>query len=447
MIQTLTVWHSTLGMADSHDFATRGYLKALMSAKHQGLRIPPSISTSLLRFDKKSDSEIVGFAELVKPTGQHQMAPLKRIKAGDPRIGTIKVIDGFDKLGNSSKEKILITEGSVDLDIKQEFSSNVISKVQCVVIHHDPASICRHYTNLVKMGRPSGVAYVGVTVWEPSSIPEAVAKMLSELDLIIVPSKHTKKAFLDSGVSTVVEVVPHTFDVEKWPKPTSEELENNNKDKYVLYSIANPIERKNLKGLIRAYFKAFSGRKDVILKIKSGEKPKLREIAQDAFSESGISAAERPPLRFFVESWSIDKMRAFHLDGDCYVSATRGEGFGLCELEAKLCGNRVITTDWGACKEFLTNDILVPYKLVNVFGMYGIGCYEVDQQWAEPDEDHLIDAMKYVKEKSSYVDYTAWNVLERKLRLKKIGGRLSILLREAEIRAIAEAEEDRADEV
>lgn len=449
--QSITLWHSTLGMGDSHDFATRGYLKALMEVGYQGLRIPPSITTSLLRFDDSVDSDIAVYAPLVKP--YQQMKKPKLVEKGDPRIGTTKIIDGSDLHGNSTKVEVTITEGSVDLDVPQEFSCNVPNRVQCVVIHHDPASICRNYTNLVKTGRPPGVAYVGVTVWEPSSIPEAVAQILSELDLIIVPSQHCKELFISSGVSTVVEVVQHTFDLQKWPEPSLYEISGRkSRDKYIFYTIANPIERKNLKGLVRAYFNAFSGCKDVFLRIKSGEKHKVREIAQEAFKESGISSEERPPLKFFLDSWSVDKIRGFHLDGDCFVSATRGEGFGLCELEAKLCNSRVITTGWGACTEFINEfgsspDILIPYKLIPVFGMYGIGCYEVDQRWAEPDHEALVNAMQKAKaeDKTFFSDFGAWKRFNEQLGSKKIGERLSILLRLAQQRVIEETAEDELD--
>jgi glycosyltransferase involved in cell wall biosynthesis len=442
--QPITLWYSTLGMNDSFDFATRGYLKSLMEIKYEGLRIPPAISTSLLRFDETADPDIVMYAPLVKPAGQSKLPPLKRIEKGDPRIGTIKVIDGSDEFGKPKKMKVAITEGSIDLDASQVYARNIPSKVQCVVIHHDPSSICRNYTNLIRNGKPPGVAYVGVTVWETSSIPEAVAQILSELDLIIVPSEHARQALIESGVSTLVSVVPHTFDVDKWSQPPAEKKPS--KKKYVFYSVAALTERKNLKGLMKAYFIAFEGVKDVILKIKSGPKAKLAKLAKKALIESKIRLSKRPAIRFFDARWSTDKMRAFHLDGDCFVSATRGEGFGLCELEAKLCNSRVITTNWGSCNEFIGshNDILVSCKLVPVFGMYGIGCYEVDQEWAEPNQDALIAAMKKVwHERETFTpDFDAWERFRKKFGVEKIGLKLSTLLEEAMERAVEEAKED-----
>jgi len=260
---------------------------------------------------------------------------------------------------------VKITEGSVDLDAPQEYVSATRQEVRSIVIHHDPASIARHYTTLTKQGRPNQIGYVGVTVWETSHIPDAVAMILNELNAIVVPSEHSKKALVASGVDIPVVVVPHTFDPERWPSPSKDELHpDREREKYIFYAIATPIERKNLKGLMRAYFKAFQGRKDVLLRIKtSGQKPEIAEMANLALEEAELTGS-RPPLKVLTGNWPTDKIRAFHLDGDCYVSACRAEGFGLCEMEAKLCGSRVITSEWGAAKEFLIREEVSDVKTV-----------------------------------------------------------------------------------
>lgn len=336
-----TLWYSTLGMGDGHDFATRGYLRALMNIDFFGLRIPPSISTSVLMMDEKADPEITQFAELTRPPEVARMKPLKLIEAGDPRIGTTRVIPGTDLAGNPKPMEITITEGSIDLDVEQEYTSSARQEVRSVVIHHDPGSIARHFTTLTKRGKPNRVGYVGVTVWETSHIPDAVAMILNELHAIVVPSYHSRQALLRSGVDIPVEVVPHTFDPELWPQPTEADFEHSrDRDRYVFYTIATPIERKNLKGLMRAYFKAFEGRDDVVLRVKiPGQKVEIRELANKALEEAKITG-KRPPVNVFGGNWPTEKIRAFHLNGDCYVSANRAEGFGLCLLPGTLVTTR-----------------------------------------------------------------------------------------------------------
>lgn len=448
----MTVWYSTLGIGDGHDFATRGYLKALVAVGYPGLRLPPSVSTSLLRFDKKNE-ELSDFAELSRPPEEVRMKPLKLIVAGDSRIGTKYKVPAFgmsgerelDKEGNPKFMEVLYTEGAVDPDVEQERFSSKRTETRCVVIHHDPSSICRQYTNMTKRGRAPGVAYVGVTVWETSEIPEAVAMILSELDMIIVPSEHAKKSLDQSGVATSIVVVPHAFDEERWPYPKeAEEHWERERERFVFYTIATPIERKNLVGLMRAYFKAFEGRNDVVLRVKSNAtKGQLKEMAVTALEQAGVCKDDRPPLQFFTGKWPIEKIREFHLDGDCYVSATRGEGFDLISMEAKLCGTRVITTGWGASPELLDNhDSLVDYKLVPVFNMQGVGCYEPEQMWAEPNDDSLASAMlKAHREKSFMTPPDVWLSMQARFGQKTVGEKLSWALNEAQKIALEEIQD------
>ena len=468
-----TLWYSTLGMGDGHDFATRGYLRALMEIDFFGLRLPPSIATSVLMLDDKADPDITQFASLTRPPEVARMKPLKLIEPGDPRIGTTKIIDGTDMAGNPKPMEVTITEGSIDLDVEQQYVSSARQEVRSVIIHHDPASIARHYTTLTKRGKPNQVSYVGVTVWETSHIPNAVAMILNELHAIVVPSEHSKEALVRSGVEIPVKVVRHTFDPEHWPEPTLEELnyeERKDRGKYVFYTIATPIERKNIKGLMRAYFKAFEGRDDVVLRVKiPGKKAELKPLAVEALEQANITG-KVPSINLFGGNWPTEKVRAFHLDGDCFVSATRCEGFDLVSLESKLCGSRVITSEWGAAKEFLTykevhdaktidngpyrgmldvklikttgHDILIPCELVPVQGMYGIGCYDEDQKWGDPNEEALISAMRQATSSRLPPDLKAWSRLRNDLSIERIGKQLSDVILNAREEAENEAQEN-----
>jgi hypothetical protein len=188
-------------------------------------------------------------------------------------------------------------------------------------------------------------------------------------------------------------------------------------------------------------------------------------------------------MRLYTDRWGTEKMRDFHLDGDCFVSATRGEGFGLCEFEAKLCGSRVITTGWGSAPEFLlepqgswtgeayegveppsatnqsqlgpyrtaepptkgfvepyTNDILVGCRLTSVEGMYGIGCYDPKQKWADPDFDHLVSSMRKAAQQRLAPDLESWERLHSTHRPEIVGAQMSDALMQA--RASAKEDDD-----
>lgn len=427
----ITMWYSTFGMGDGHDFATRGYLLSLLDAGYEGIRIPPSMHTALMNLSEGDDDpSFKRLLELSQPPKHLQLPPVKRVEAGDPRIGEKRNRPWVDDDGINHDHFIEVVEGMVDPDVDQKMASGDEAKtaVECVVIHHDPASVSRIYGSHIRVDRPEDVAYVGITVWETSHIPDPIARVLSELDLLIVPSQHVRHAFLRSNVDVDIEVVPHTFDPSVWREPVLNELPKRiDDDRFVFYTIGTPIERKNQRGLLRAYLKAFEGRNDVLLRIKTINKKTIRKLVREVREELGIS--ENPPIQTFTEQWPVEKMRAFHLAGDCFVSATRGEGFALCEFEAKLCNNRVITTNWGAAPELLrAEDFLVECHTTNVFGMEGIGPYEIDQAWAEPNEESLVSCMRAAEANRINKVMDSWSDMNDRYRPDVVGARLASIL-------------------
>lgn len=441
MSDGLTLWYSTLGVGDGHDYATRGYLDALTAAGYTNIRLPPSQQTNMLVIGAAEDGELDRFIPFVRPRG---LAPLVYVAEGDPRIGTPKPVgcvggdpsNGIPELPEADR---LWKAG--DLDVQnlppEALSSNVDSTVTRIVIHHDPGSIVRMLSGLLRLGRPEG-KLVGIAVWEADRLPAAVAQILSELDLVIVPSEHSARAFQVSGLDTKLVVIPHAFDVERvWTRPTPDEQPE--PGPFTFYTIASPILRKNLEGLIAAYYEAFDSSFDVRLGIKANVRKQLiQEIEERAMVRSGRTSREGlPPVRWFTQRWETSRMRDFHLACHCWVSATRGEGFDLPLAEALLCGNHVITPAWGASVE-LTPGVCKDARYVALSGLVPVptemsayGPYASNQQWAEPDLDDLALAMvaAYGMRGSRERDPGQWDRLAPKLCSKAVGDTLAETLR------------------
>ena len=89
-----------------------------------------------------------------------------------------------------------------------------------------------------------------------------------------------------------------------------------------------------------------------------------------------------------------------HARGDCYVSLTRGEGFGLGIVDAGLQGNPVITTGFGTPVEYLPADAawLVNARLVAVEDDRGRPSFGRDQRWAAADPVHASALLRHVFE-------------------------------------------------
>jgi glycosyltransferase involved in cell wall biosynthesis len=87
---------------------------------------------------------------------------------------------------------------------------------------------------------------------------------------------------------------------------------------------------------------------------------------------------------------------------DVFVLPSRGEGFGLCGLEAMATGLPLIATNWSGPADYLDAEYSYPlsYRLVDAQGIESnhvdyFGC------WAEPDYEHLRYLMRWLFENRS----------------------------------------------
>ena len=90
-------------------------------------------------------------------------------------------------------------------------------------------------------------------------------------------------------------------------------------------------------------------------------------------------------------------------DVKCFLSLTRGEGFGLPLLEAAACSLPVMATNWSAHLDFLNLGKFIPIS----YSILPIDPKKVDNriflagmQWAEPSESDF--KKKVVKLKNKY---------------------------------------------
>jgi glycosyltransferase involved in cell wall biosynthesis len=86
------------------------------------------------------------------------------------------------------------------------------------------------------------------------------------------------------------------------------------------------------------------------------------------------------------ETLSDAEILALHEMGDCFVSLTRTEGWGLGAFEAARLGKPVVMTGYGGQLDFLAADHawLVDYKMVPVHEPTWPSSYKPGDLWAEP---------------------------------------------------------------
>lgn len=397
-----TLWYAPIGVGDGQDVATRGYLRSLMAVNYEWVIAQPD------RHARLDDPDLDAIRQLFGSPAQFRYER-PRVLPGDPRVGqrwkqfpdTWTVGAGApgdpDSAGSVVTWDNIIREGDVDHDIPIPHPSERWQpKTELIVLHFDPSTLAR-VRDAMARATNGATPIVGITAWETDRIPAGVAQQLSDLDYMVVPSQHTINALVAGGFDAPASVVPHAILMDP---PSSEELGRiSTSGRYVFYTIGTNIERKYLRGVIAAYCRAFAGSnfKDVGLVIKTrDEAPGLRKLYKDGIELSGTHTT--PKIAIYGDKWSNSRVRELHLQSDCWVDATRAEGFGLGQAEAAIMGNAVITTNWGAQTEVLdvpgVEAKLVDFTLVPVDeAMAAIGVYRADQKWADPSIDHLAEHM------------------------------------------------------
>jgi len=226
----------------------------------------------------------------------------------------------------------------------------------------------------------------------------------SKMDLVIVPSQHTKDSLLSrSFTNTPIKVVPETFFDELLSTPDSLEEVDNIPTKFnfltvgVLTGLSPETDRKNTLYLIKWFLETFKDDPEVGLIIKTNQgretsidKKVTRDMLRRVLKEA--KAGPNPKVYLLHGIMDRDSMNSLykHEKVKAFVSATRGEGFGLPFIEAAASDLPVLATDWSAHTEFLNLGKWIKFD----YTLSEIPDSRVDNQifsrgmkWAEIDEN------------------------------------------------------------
>lgn len=264
-----------------------------------------------------------------------------------------------------------------------------------------------------------GKKLIGYTVWETDKLQDHWPQLLNMTTRVIVPCHWNKQVFEACGVTAPVSVVPHIME----NKTTSDaELSWNIKaSDFVFYTINRWTDRKAIESLLHSYLNTFSEHDRTLLVIKTTKRsssglfytridwirktanrikqyikiPKVVDKMNDTdFLVQKILKRYRNPARILLitDEISEDEIFKLHQHGDCYVSLTRSEGWGLGAFDAASLNKPVIMTGFGGQMDFLPEDLayLVNYKLIP--NKYANGKY------ADPDMNHASRLMRQVYE-------------------------------------------------
>jgi glycosyltransferase involved in cell wall biosynthesis len=262
-----------------------------------------------------------------------------------------------------------------------------------------------HYGS-IRATYPEG-PLVGHTVWETDRLPGHWPVLLNAIDHVVVPTEWNRRVFVESGVVTPISVVPHALAP---PTPVEAEPIGLPDDVTVFTTITRWDERKAPEATIEAFLRAFTDQDPVMLVVKTTPRvyvPTTHRWAPDSrlvgspvleLAKMLRHHPQPPPIHLALDGWSAGQVAALHARSDCYVSLTRGEGWGLGLFDAAAAGTPVVTTGWGAPREWLGADApgLVDYELATVSHAGDQRSYTSDQRWAEADLDHAVELLRAV---------------------------------------------------
>lgn len=290
-----------------------------------------------------------------------------------------------------------------------------VDGVDGVIVHTVP-EYYPYWLRRMKREHP-GAPVWGYTAWETDLLPPHWPGLLNRMDGIFVPSAWNREVFRSSGVRKPVRVVAHVSEFhgrppEHPPSPALERWLESVEDRFLFYYVGAWSERKDTASLLQAFLDEFDVDERVALLLKTGEldwssyrsrwnraltgSPAFRSSADSVArilelcgKRHGNTIRNTGNLRIIhiPDPLPSSDLAWLHARSDCFLSLTRGEGWGMGGYEAAWFGNGVVMTGYGGQLDYLPPDAacLIPYTLVPVSAAYGRKSYRSEQKWAAAD--------------------------------------------------------------
>ena len=241
---------------------------------------------------------------------------------------------------------------------------------------------------------------IGVTAGiETDRVSHVWIQKCNEMNLVIVPSEHAKKVFLDTVVDWTNQQTGEQgqLKIDRAPVVCWEGV---NADLFKEKAFENRIgleldssfnflhvgqwgsggfgeDRKNISSMLKVFFETFRGNKDVGLVLKTNmaknsdtDHEAVKERIRQIKEALKMTEANCPPVYLVHANLTEEEMADLynHPKIKAYLTLTHGEGFGIPTLEAAMCGMPVIATNWSGHLDFLNQGKFIPldYDLADV---------------------------------------------------------------------------------
>lgn len=266
---------------------------------------------------------------------------------------------------------------------------------------------------------------IGYTMLEVSGLPTSWVEQANMMDEVWVPTEFNRETFLSSGVTRPIHVMPLGVDINYFnPYIVNYPVCND----YKFLTVFEWGERKAPEVLIKTFNETFRADEPVVLLCKANVTDPGIDVRSILRSLNLSSAGGRIEF-IFNKYFPHHQLGALYRSADCFVLATRGEGWGMPILEAMACGLPVIATYWSAPTAFMNDSNSYPLQVRAMIPAVAKCPYYAGFEWADPDADHLRYLLRHVYEhqdearkkgSQAAADVAArWTVAHAAQRIKK----------------------------
>ena len=261
-------------------------------------------------------------------------------------------------------------------------------------------------------------------VFEGTKIPYGwkLRAQKEHINVIFVPSEHTKQAFINAGITKRIEIIPHGVNLKIFntevPKADFPQL----KEGYFKFLFVGGWkdgvnDRKGLDILLRAFCAEFKPEEKVQLICKLNMAYQSPENVLYNIDLLQLPK-NRPEIIMLLNDGPEKELAKIYRSCDCFVMPSKAEAFCMPCLEALACGLSVIATNYGGQTDYLPKE-----GLINISGMTrATGEFQIyaETEWAIPDQAHLQQLMRNafegkIKPNPEIAKNYTWNNSAKKL--------------------------------
>jgi len=339
-----------------------------------------------------------------------------------------KYIDSLNKNNNINIFSVSLPWGNSSWILKDENEEDIIQKIQKSNINFDLNNknvnnfdICIHISVPNEFFKHEKYSkYIGVTAGiEADFCHESWLDKINLCDKLITPSEFSKNSIINGfknknkKIETKIEVIPEWYGKE-FENKEIEELKQldiiSEKNVFLINGQITSVnfanDRKNSYNLIKAIDDSFTKEDSIAIVLKTNigsfssiYKNKLYENLKTNLNLKNIS------IYLVNGNLSTSELNSLYRSKkiDCFISGSRGEGFGLCFLEAAICELPIIANNWSAYTEFLNNKFIkVDYTLDETnFEINDL--FTKQMKWSNfVKEDLILKIKDFIKNKEHY---------------------------------------------